>query len=199
MSLVKEFFATSNEFADLMLAMSDYLEGGEEVPAPMLQRLEELQKNQAQHIDDLAAWYRQTECQLAAREAEYKPIREQMDANVQAIKRKMVLIKGFLEMALPPSKDAVHHSDRTYLYYRTNERTEVYSQQDLPIEYTKVETAPDLAAIKKAIKSGKQVLGACLRTTYALQIQLGGEATEKRFKRKEKSVDNLLNSDDTRS
>lgn len=54
--------------------------------------------------------------------------------------------------------------------FRTSEKTVIDNEAEIPDEYWRVKREPDLAAIKAAIKAGKEIEGAHLQTCKNIQI-----------------------------
>ena len=54
--------------------------------------------------------------------------------------------------------------------FRTSEKTVIDNEAEIPDEYWRVKKEPDLAAIKAAIKAGKEIEGAHLQSFKNIQI-----------------------------
>lgn len=125
-------------------------------------------------LDDLGAWYLRTDAEHRGEEAKLKPIIDELQARLKSYESKKNWIKSQINRILEPSLFADHTDEKVSLFYMKSEKVEITDFDRLPIDYTRVKTEPDTAAIKEALKNNQEVPGATLKENFNLQVKLGG-------------------------
>lgn len=117
-------------------------------------KIEGLQIDQAQLMDDLVCEYKNT---CAVTEEIYKEV-EKLRARKACLDRKAERIKDFVQARLQGQK---MQTARNQISYRKSDRVDITNETAIPGEYLKPQPAKiDKAKIKLAIKAGKEVTGA---------------------------------------
>lgn len=130
------------------------------------ERLESLQMERSQKIENVACWIKNLQADSLAYKAEMDAFAERKrkaDAKVESLKR-------WLAMALDGHK---FNSARCEVSFRKSTRVEIVDKAIIPKKYLvkKVEFQPDKDAIKEMLKTGKPVKGCQLVENNNAQIK----------------------------
>lgn len=122
--------------------------------------LEQLKADRAVKLENIALYAKNCASEAAAIKAEIDNLKKRKER----LERKSESLAGLLTKSLSENNDSKFETSKCSVYFRSSEVTEILDEAAIPDEYIKVktETAPDKAAIKKAIKAGVEVAGAVL-------------------------------------
>lgn len=136
-----------------------------EVDEACTQRLEELQMQREEKLDNIGAYIKNLLAEAAALEAEEAKLKERREAKVNKAER----LKKYLADNLDGKP---FESARVVCTWKKSDAVIVDDVDLLPEEFVKVETkrTPIKPQIKKAIKAGTEVRGAWLENRNNLQI-----------------------------
>lgn len=137
----------------------------------------------------LGNWHRFTEAQLDGLIAKQKAFREQMDADVNYLKNKLVFIEGRIVDSLRPGLDSKHITESVRMTYLRSEKVFVYDESRVPFDLCKTTVTPDIAKIREELKAGKQVDGAQLEERWNLQVKPGSLRAISQEKKRLKEVE----------
>lgn len=131
-----------------------------------LERLETLQMERGQKLENIALWIKNLKAEAAALKAEKDAFAERE----KQAKAKIESLSAYLTDALGGQKFS---TSRVAVSFRSSEAVEIVDETAIPKEYIreKIETTPDKTAIKEAIKSGVAIAGAQLVKNQNLQIK----------------------------
>ena len=129
-------------------------------------RLESLQMERSQKIENVACWIKNLESDAAAIKAEKEALAKR---HVAAL-AKAEQLKEWLAEALGGQKFS---SAKCAVSFRRSEKTEVFDAALVPAEYinTKTEIKVDVNAIKAALKAGQEISGCRLIENLNTQIK----------------------------
>lgn len=129
-------------------------------------KLEALQMQRESKIENVALWVKNLKALTSAIKAEKDALAER-EANHKA---KIESLSKWLLGALDGAK---FETPKVKISFRNSEAVEITDASAIPPEYIreKVETAPDKAAIKEALKSNFQIPGAILVQNKNIQIK----------------------------
>lgn len=150
--LLDELLETANEDGEVNLDIS--------------KQLEEIHATFTEKAVNVATVYRSIEQEAERYRAEEKrlaEIRRKLERHAEAI-------KGYLARECIKTGVEKIGGISANISFRTSEKTVIDNEADIPDEYWRVKKEPDLAAIKAAIKSGKEIEGAHLQTCKNIQI-----------------------------
>lgn len=150
--LLDELLETANEDGEVNLDIS--------------KQLEEIHATFTEKAVNVATVYRSIEQEAERYRAEEKrlaEIRRKLERHAEAI-------KGYLARECIKMGVEKIGGISANISFRTSEKTVIDNEADIPDEYWRVKKEPDLAAIKAAIKSGKEIEGAHLQTCKNIQI-----------------------------
>lgn len=129
------------------------------------------------------------EAQLAALEAKYKPIIEEMQTDIRFVERKLDWHKRAINQILTPSENSEFIGEVGSVFYAPVKKVEIVDDSAIPVDFCRVVTEPDLRAVKAALEQGAEVPGARMAVNYSLRIGAGGERgranSRQRAKKKE--------------
>ena len=129
-------------------------------------KLEALQMQRERKIENVALWVKNLKALTSAIKAEKDALAER-----EAIhKAKIESLSKWLLGALDGAK---FETPKVSISFRNSEAVEITDESAIPTEYIreKVQTAPDKAAIKEALKSNFQIPGAMLVQNKNIQIK----------------------------
>ena len=127
-------------------------------------RLEELQMERSQKIENVVLWIKNLESDALAIKAEKEALAKRQVAALAKAEQ----LKEWLGKALEGQKFS---TARCAVSFRKSEKTVVFDEGMVPSEYTKTKIEPDVAAIKKALKEGFEVSGCRLVESQNVQIK----------------------------
>lgn len=130
------------------------------------ERLEALQMERGRKIENVALWVKNLKADLEAFKAEKEAFAERE----KQAKAKIESLSKWLTGALNGEKFS---TSKVVVSFRNSEAVEITNEALIPRKFIrkKIETAPDKAAIKDAIKSGLKVRGAELVKNQNIQIK----------------------------
>lgn len=130
------------------------------------ERLEALQMERGKKIENVALWVKNLKADLEALKAEKEAFAERE----RQTKAKIESLSKWLTGALNGEKFS---TSKVIVSFRNSEAVEITNDALIPKKYIrkKIETAPDKAAIKEAIKSGLKVRGAILIQNQNISIK----------------------------
>ena len=140
-----------------------------EVDAGSIQALEELQEARDEKLEGCGAYIKNLE-------AEAKAIKEEADRLKKRAEQKQKnadRIREYVSNILQAAGETKFESAKVVFSFRKSEALNITDEEKLPAAYmvTKTETAPDKAAIKKALKAGELIEGAEIITKQNLQVK----------------------------
>lgn len=140
-----------------------------EVDAGTVERLESLQAEKNEKIENCGLYLKNIDSEIAALDAEIKNLTARKKTKENKRDRLTEYVKPFIE----EMENKKFESARVAFSLRSSESVNITDESAIPAEFikTKTETAPDKTAIKKAIKAGAVVSGAELITKSNLQIK----------------------------
>jgi len=129
-------------------------------------KLEALQMERERKIENVALWVKNLKAITSAIKAEKDALAER-EANHKA------KIESLSKWLLGTLDGAKFETPKVKISFRNSEAVEITDESAIPAEYIreKVETAPDKAAIKEALKSNFQIPGAILVQNKNIQIK----------------------------
>ena len=127
-------------------------------------RLESLQMERSQKIENVACWIKNLESDAAAIKAEKEALAKRQVAALAKAEQ----LKEWLAEALGGQKFS---SAKCAVSFRRSEKTEIFDAGSVPSEYTKTKIEPDVAAIKKALKDGLEISGCRLVENQNINIK----------------------------
>lgn len=130
------------------------------------EKLNALQIEREKKIENVALWVKNLNADLRALKAEKEAFAErekQAKAKIDSLSRWLGGALGYTRFETPKVK----------ISFRNSEAVEITDEQAIPKEYLreKIETSPDKAAIKEALKSNFQVPGAALVQNKNISIK----------------------------
>lgn len=130
------------------------------------EKLESLQMARESKIENVALWVKNLKALTSAIKAEKDALAER-EANNKA---KIESLSKWLVDALGGMK---FETPKVSISFRNSESVEIVDESAIPPEYIRerVQTAPDKAAIKEALKSNFQIPGAMLVQNKNIQIK----------------------------
>ena len=133
-------------------------------------RLEALQMDREQKLENVALWVKDLNAEAAAIKTEEDALKRRR----QSAEKKADSLKGYLASALGGSEK--FKTARVAISWRRSETAELLDGVDpvsLPLEYQRVKVAvePDKAKLKEALKSGKIIEGVELVERQNIQIK----------------------------
>lgn len=140
-----------------------------EVDAGTVERLESLQAEKSEKIENCGLYLKNIDSEIAALDAEIK----KLTARKKTKENKRDRLKEYVKPFIEEMENKKFESARVVFSLRSSESVNITDESAISAEYmkTKTETTPDLTAIKKAIKAGAVVSGAELITKNSLQIK----------------------------
>lgn len=131
-----------------------------------LEKLQELQMEKEQKIENVACWIKNLAAESAAIKDEISNLQDRMKAN----EKKAESLKGYLNYALEGEK---FHTAKVAVSWRKSEQVNVVDEAIIPKKYLvkTVSVKPDKTAIKDLLKQGKTVKGCELLLKYNAQIK----------------------------
>lgn len=172
--LIRDRLQPENDMTLLEVAVDTAIASGENEIKPYLETFANgLQKEVL--VTDLAKWYLFTTSKLEGLRAEYKPLMDAMNGNIKELEQRLEYIKYCINSVLQPGPESVVANESIYAFYQTSKKVVIENEQQIPIDFSRVETVPDTALIKKALEAGEQVAGARLESRWNLQVRFGGE------------------------
>ena len=127
-------------------------------------RLENLQMERSQKIENVVLWIKNLESDALAIKAEKEALAKRQVAALAKAEQ----LKAWLGKALEGQKFS---TARCAVSFRKSEKTVVFDEGMVPSEYTKTKIEPDVVAIKKALKEGFEVSGCRLVESQNVQIK----------------------------
>lgn len=145
-------------------------ETGELIDEEAWARLEDLQMDREQKLENVALWIKDLNAEAAAIKAEEDALKRRR----QSTEKKADSLKGYLASALGGSEK--FKTARVAISWRKSETAELLDGVDpvsLPLEYqrVKVSVEADKAKLKEALKAGKTVEGVELVERQNIQIK----------------------------
>ena len=140
-----------------------------EVDAGTVERLESLQAEKSEKIENCGLYLKNIDSEISALDAEIK----KLTARKKIKENKRDRLKEYVKPFIEEMENKKFESARVVFSLRSSESVNITDESAISAEYmkTKTETTPDLTAIKKAIKAGAVVSGAELITKNNLQIK----------------------------
>lgn len=157
------------EINEVIMAMMEGVdEETGEVDAGLAARLDALQAERSEKIENIALWVKQLTAEGAAIKAEEDALKARRTSKEKMVAR----LKDYVASALQADGRAKFETARVALSFRRSEVVEV-DMAKLPAEYqkTKTEISADKTAIKDALKKGETIDGAWLVERQNLQIK----------------------------
>lgn len=130
---------------------------------------------QAEMLEARIRKIKRLEADLAGLQAKYKPLIEEMQADMRFHERKIEWHQRAIALTLPPGPHSEFIGEAGSVFYASSQKTKIVDEAAIPLEYCKVETSPQLSLIKDAIKGGAEIPGVVIETSYNLRIGAGGE------------------------
>jgi hypothetical protein len=183
-NILEQMFQTSNEIKQTFYKADRELKEEGKLSEETQEVLQRLCRDHESVVTELGKWYLYTDSKLEGLKAEYKPIREAMDANQKALEDRCDFIKWCIKNILPQSDESQVVNKEIYVHYRKAERVEIFDPEIIPIEYVRTIQEPMAADIKKAIQNGAEVPGATVITNWSPQVKHGGENALKNAKKR---------------
>lgn len=153
--------ATLYEIDSAIMALIDDETG--EITDP--DALDALQLERDEKIENIALWIKN----LTADAAAYKAEKQSFEEKQRKAEKKAESLKNYLATAL---NGAAFKTSRVQVSFRRSESVNITDMSLLPDEFIKVaEPTADKAAIKAAIKEGKEFAGAELVCKTSLQVK----------------------------
>lgn len=139
------------------------LETGEIIDA---EKLEALQMERGQKIENVALWVKNLKADMAA----YKAEKEAFAEREKQAKAKIESLSKWLVDALSGERFS---TNKVAVSFRNSEAVSITDEAKIPKKYfrVKIEKAPDKTLIKEAIKNGLKVRGAELVAKQNIQIK----------------------------
>lgn len=172
-TLLAKVFETSDGVKEIFQRARTETEAGGLTPETEL-ALTQVCREQEFVVTELANWYLYTDGQQKGLEAQYKPLREKMDDDIDALEEKKNFIKWALAQVLPPEKGARIANEQIDVKYTPSVSVIVDDPEGLPLEFVDIISSPKKKEIKAAIESGATVPSARLSENLNIQIKLGG-------------------------
>ena len=128
--------------------------------------LDELNIAKEEKIENVGLWIKNLEAEAAAVKAE----KDNMAARQKRLEKKAESLRGYLTYALQGEKFS---TPRVAMSFRKSESVHITEEYLIPDEFMniKITKTPDKTELKKALKEGKDILGAELITKQNLQIK----------------------------
>ena len=163
---MNSLYKLGDEYIRLLDELLETANEDGEVNVDISKQLEELHGVFTEKAVNVATVYRSIEQEAERYRAEEKrlaDIRRKLERHAEAI-------KGYLARECIKTGVEKIGGVSANISFRTSEKTVIDNEADIPDEYWRVKKEPDLAAIKAAIKSGKEIEGAHLQTCKNIQI-----------------------------
>lgn len=165
----------------------------DEVPAVLTDKLQKRRLTPEEALTKLGSWYHRIDAESRALEAKYRPLIDDMEADIKYLDNTKAFIKSCIGYLLPPDKESQFVNERVYIHYTETKETVITEPEAVPIEFCKVvDPIPEKRAIKAALEAGQEVPGAALQLNYHLQVKPGGaralKNSQNRLKRLEKAA-----------
>ena len=127
--------------------------------------LDELKMAREQKIEGVGLWIKNLEAEKEA----VKNEKNNLDAREKRIAKKIDGLKDYLAYALDGQPFS---TSRLVVGWRKSESVDISNEALIPAEYCNIATVskPDKKAIKKALKEGKEIMGATIVENNNIQI-----------------------------
>lgn len=129
-----------------------------------IERLEELELERDEKIDNVACWIKDLKHENTALTAEKKALTDRITHNKNLIER----LEGYLADALDGQK---FKSNRCTIGWRKSDQLVVEDGAAVPEEYLKMTVDIDKAGLKKAVKGGLELEGVSLVEKQNIQVE----------------------------
>lgn len=145
-------------------------ETGELIDEEAWAKLEALQMDREQKLENVALWVKDLNAEAAAIKAEEDALKRRR----QSTEKKADSLRGYLSYALNGAEK--FKTSKVAISWRRSETAELLDGVDpvsLPLEYQRVKVAvePDKAKLKEALKAGKTIEGVELVERQNIQIK----------------------------
>lgn len=156
------------EYNQLLEAIFDTAdEATGEVDIDLISQLDKIQGEFTEKAVSVATVYREIESEVARFKAEEKRL-----ADIRKrLERRAELVKEYIARECTSAGIERIDGISANISFRSSEKTVIDNEADIPKEYWRVKKEPDLALIRSAIKSGKEVNGAHLQACKNIQIK----------------------------
>lgn len=118
-----------------------------------IDQLNELQMLKDEKIENIALWIKDLKAEAEALKTE----KLSFQARQQAAEKKAESLKNYISSVLNGEK---FKTTRCAVTFRKTESVKITDELAVPAEFTTIEVKPDKAAIKQAIKDGREITGA---------------------------------------
>lgn len=134
-----------------------------------LEQLEEIQGEFDDKASNIALYIQELQAQAEA----IKKKREALNDRQKSTTNKAERLKTYLSDMMNRAGKTKVETDNVRISFRKSESVDILDESLIPEEYinTKLTVTPDKVSIKKAIKSGQEILGAMLIENQNLQIK----------------------------
>ena len=131
--------------------------------------MENLKAARAEKLDGIGAYIKNLTAEVDAIDAEIKALNARKESKKAHLER----LKEYTAQALQNAGETKFESARVVFSFRKSTTVNIINADCIPEEFikTKVETAPDKTAIKKALQNGAVIFGAELVEKQNLQIK----------------------------
>lgn len=144
----------------------------------------------------LSRWYKWAEARERGLEAEYRPVIDQLESEIEYWVSTQKRIKTALQCLLVPGVDADFVNEDVALFYQRSVETVIDDPDSLPLEMIELVPKPKKLAIKAELEQGREVPGARLQENFNLQIKPGGERAKQNSLQRKRAREKLLKEDD---
>lgn len=193
--IMEQIFQVTHAVKDAFLQAQEDLQKFGELQPQTKNLIAELCQNREEVVTQLSSWFLYTESKLDGLRAEYKAVRDAMDANEEELKKRLEFIKSCIKHVLPPAKDAQVVNDKAYVFYKYSTKVQVRDEALVPMDYLKLTTSPDKSKIEQLLKT-EQPTWAYIEESWNPQIKFGGEKALKNAKNRLKRLENGVGEDE---
>lgn len=183
-NILEQLFQTRSDIKEVFYRADQELKEQGKLSDETQEALQKLCADRDGVVTELGKWFLYTESKLEGLRAEYKPLREAMEANERALSDRCDFIKWCIKNILPTADESQVVNKEVYVHYRKSEKVDIFDSDSIPIEYVRTVQEPLAQEIKTAIRNGAEISGARVLTTWSPQIKHGGENALKNAKKR---------------
>lgn len=193
--IMEQIFQVTSQVKKAFLAAQEDLQKFGVLQPETKNIIAELCQNREQVVTELSSWFLYTKGKLDGLRAEYKTVRDAMDANENELKKRLEFIKNCISHVLPPSREAQVVNDKAYVFYKRSTKVSVPDASLVPMEYLALTTSPDISKIEELLEK-EQPSWAFIEENWTAQIKPGGERALKNAKNRLKRLENGVGEDE---
>lgn len=147
-------------------------------------------------LSDIGARYKYYTAIEESLVARYKPIMDEMNAEIKFVQDRKERLKKLATFILPPALESDYVDDAISFFYQSTTSVDIYDNNAIPLDFTRVITEADKKKIKESLLAGEDVPGAKLIQRYHLQIKPGGLIAKNNQKKRIKNrLDRIIESE----